>query len=514
MATETISDGIYKTFNESGSTGISIDMNGSLSEMANLNEKAPRPPNRKRNEEQLAELTSKIKELEDAKQKYSEKLRVVREQVNSLRDRRDQISGQKYDVDEKWNVITKSVETKKDALQRLKAAFVVTSEDALDQQIRALQNDLHKNHFKLTEERRIVAEIDKLNRSRRAIKEYNMVKEEVEELKLTQKELREQRDLMFRERGDLKRKEDDAKNEMRELRDSTEDMKIKIETYVAEKRNITAEFRLQEMAHKKYISERREEAKLKRKEEKEAAEAQKMKEWEEIKANEEPFEKERALVATLIVYCQKLDPNLSDGGSDENSSSKNSSIEIGDDFRLGTTAPENCTFYRKKDEDDMLFAGVKKSNKSNKKSAKKQKARNLKHNPETYMQFSSLSLKPPSTSKDIPDLLEKLKSKKIFFEDLAGQEKAARLLKEPSPLVDYLSDDLVISGSGSGGTGNGSTEDQHNRPMMISNKINKKKEMLHNVGQKNGGTFNIDQFPSLPQPASKNGSIFDRDTEW
>ena len=66
---------------------------------------------------------------------------------------------------------------------------------------------------------------------------------------------------------------------MRELRESTEDMKIKIETYVAEKRNITAEFRLQEMAHKKYISERREEAKLKRKEEKEAAEAQKMKEW-------------------------------------------------------------------------------------------------------------------------------------------------------------------------------------------------------------------------------------------
>ena len=93
---------------------------------------------------------------------------------------------------------------------------------------------------------------------------------------------------------------------------------------------------------------------------------------EEIKANEEPFEKERALVATLIVYCQKLDPNLSDGGSDENSSSKNSSIEIGDDFRP-TAAPENCTFYRKNDQDDILFAGVKKSNNSNKKSAKKQK---------------------------------------------------------------------------------------------------------------------------------------------
>ena len=67
--------------------------------------------------------------------------------------------------------------------------------------------------------------------------------------------------------------------DFRELRDSLEQMKIEIDTLSSEKRNVMAEFRLQEMAHKKYISERREEAKLKRKEEKEAAEAQKIKEW-------------------------------------------------------------------------------------------------------------------------------------------------------------------------------------------------------------------------------------------
>ena len=96
---------------------------------------------------------------------------------------------------------------------------------------------------------------------------------------------------------------------------------------------------------------------------------------EEIKANEEPFEKERALVATLIIYCQKLDPNLSDGGSaDENSSSKNSSIEISDDSRPPAPIPENGMFlYRKNDEDDILFAGVKKNTNSNKKSAKPKK---------------------------------------------------------------------------------------------------------------------------------------------
>ena len=139
MATETISDGIYKTFNGTGSTGMTPDMSENGSEISSLTEKAPRPPNRKKNEEQLADLTSKIKELEDAKQKSSEKLRMAREQVNNLRDRRDQVSGQKFDVDEKLNVINKSVDTKKDVLQKLKSAFIVISEDALDHQVSILK---------------------------------------------------------------------------------------------------------------------------------------------------------------------------------------------------------------------------------------------------------------------------------------------------------------------------------------------------------------------------------------
>ena len=139
--------------------------------------------------------------------------------------------------------------------------------------------ELQKNHFKATEERKLVNEIDKLNRSRKAIKEFKIVREDMEKLKTTQKDLRDRRDLMFKERGDLKRKEEEAKVEIRDLRDSIEEMKIKIETFTAEKRNAMTEYRIQEMAHKKFITDKREEAKMKRREEKEAAEAQKMKEW-------------------------------------------------------------------------------------------------------------------------------------------------------------------------------------------------------------------------------------------
>merc|ERR1712129_247041 len=115
MATESLSEAIYKTINGSGNTTIFPEMSGftgSSETCSNLTEKAPRPPNRKKNDEELADLTVKIKELEDAKQKSSEQLRLAREQVNCFRDRRDQISGQKYDVDEKLNVINKSVEVK------------------------------------------------------------------------------------------------------------------------------------------------------------------------------------------------------------------------------------------------------------------------------------------------------------------------------------------------------------------------------------------------------------------
>ena len=76
-----------------------------------------------------------------------------------------------------------------------------------------------------------------------------------------------------------------------------------------------------------------------------------------------------------------------------------------------------------------------------------------------------------------------------YFEDLAEKEKVARLLNEPSPLVDFLNDDLILS-----------VDDQPKK-----NKCNGKEKSKN--GEQNGGTFNIDQFPSLPQP--RNGSLLE-----
>ena len=107
-------------------------MNGSITPS---NEKAPRPPNRKKHEEQMSDLGAKIKELDDAKQKANDRLRFARESVSGFREKRDRISAEKADLEDKLNVINKALEAKKDAVQRLKNNFVVTSEEALDQQV-------------------------------------------------------------------------------------------------------------------------------------------------------------------------------------------------------------------------------------------------------------------------------------------------------------------------------------------------------------------------------------------
>ena len=72
-------------------------------------------------------------------------------------------------------------------------------------------------------------------------------------------------------------------------------------------------------------------------------------------------------MSTLILYCQKLDPLY---GSEDNEidSCKNGSSTY-------SNAPEKCVVYRKTDENDVFFAGVKKGGSSGKKSAKKQKVR-------------------------------------------------------------------------------------------------------------------------------------------
>ena len=83
----------------------------------------------------LNDLSTKLKELEDTRGKANERLRVSRDLVSGLRDRREKVSSEKADLEDRINIVNKAFEAKKDALQKLKWSYVINSEEALDQQV-------------------------------------------------------------------------------------------------------------------------------------------------------------------------------------------------------------------------------------------------------------------------------------------------------------------------------------------------------------------------------------------
>ncbi len=54
--------------------------------------------------------------------------------------------------------------------------FEISIKYFINIQVKLLEAELRRNHFKPTEEKKFITEIDKLNRSRRAIREHIVLK--------------------------------------------------------------------------------------------------------------------------------------------------------------------------------------------------------------------------------------------------------------------------------------------------------------------------------------------------
>ena len=78
-------------------------------------------------------------------------------------------------------------------------------------------------------------------------------------------------------------------------------------------------------------------------------------------------------MSTLIVYCQKLLPAANENSSEDNSEVNIVDLKNNQQISKDESAPENCTVYRKNDDDDFLFAGVTKKTGNKTKGAKKLK---------------------------------------------------------------------------------------------------------------------------------------------
>merc|ERR1712130_1026350 len=117
----------------------------------------------------------------------SQKKRVDR---NCERER-DILAGERTNIFAQLDKINKEVSKKAESVQKLRAGLPSANADLIDGQIRRLEEQINKGHFKLAEERRLVAETDRLRRSRRTLKEWQVQREELEGMRGEQKIARE-----------------------------------------------------------------------------------------------------------------------------------------------------------------------------------------------------------------------------------------------------------------------------------------------------------------------------------
>ena len=407
-------------------------------------------------------------------------MRLKKELLAAVREERERIMKDKAGVFDQLDWANREVRQKGDLIQKLRSGVSFSRAEEIDDQVRRLELQLARSNLKLPEERRLVTEIDRLKRSKRTLQEFSKEKLLLEQLREKQQAARNGRETWFKLSREAKGREDQHRADLRLLADKLEECKHQLESVEAEQRTMIEEYRGQEYLYKKYLAERK--AEQRRRTEYERAEAAREEEAEmaEIKATCEPLLAERQLCAALITYCDKLTGSgssssavtpvdgdvlasvssvgsflalplapgrrRSSGFSNYSGSSSNYATPLccsPASTPMSGSPPASIDadkpgYFKKKDDTDVFFVGSKKKNKKNRNERRPSFKKCLNHNRDTYLQFSSLGLEPPTSFVNIPEVIQQLRDKLNNLEIEAANIKIAR-----SKASDEVNNDAV-----------------------------------------------------------------------
>ncbi|XP_022103610.1 stress response protein NST1-like isoform X2 [Acanthaster planci] len=409
-----------------------------------VKKKAPlRPPNRRRHEEQLEQLMSRIRSLEaelkslgrpqhvDGLSEDSDQKDVLLTEQKRLREEKEASISKRKSLDEDLKAINEQISKQNDALSKIDAGLQFKREAAVDDAIHKLEHQLKTRHFKLSEENRIVKEIDSLRRSKKKVIEYQQQKQQIESLRARKKTVKDERDKYFRLVSSLKTKEDEVKqhlktnkskideawNRYREAGPKREALKKEIDELYERRRQLTAEFRQQNSKYHIQQKQQRADSFRRKEEEKRALEEARKKEWQDYEASRQPYEDERQLCAALIKYLQRyLTPDQELPLVQSPTVSVSSAICGRDEESV-----VNYVILKKKTNDNDAFlptTSAKKKRairKHNRKSSYPSKP--ISHTPSTFSQFETLGLRAPSYMSEVSDAIDQLIAKKEEYEN-------------------------------------------------------------------------------------------------
>ncbi|ESO83210.1 hypothetical protein LOTGIDRAFT_236795 [Lottia gigantea] len=395
-----------------------------------------KPPNKKKFEEELERLTNKLKELES--QYAGLKSSISSSPLKSIRLEKDATFDRNKKINNDLKSLNKEISEKIYSVSQLQSGLVYKNEDKHNDAIRKLEWNLAHHSYRLTEERRIVAEIDKLKRSKISLNTYNNAKAQLDELRNKQRRMREERDHYSRTITQLRSQEDEAKRKLSANRITAEALKKEIDELYAAKRKLYEDFKRNQAEFQDAQKKKRQESFKKKEEERKAVLEAKQREEEELEELRVPYEQDKLLCNTLISYLQGFPytPFTPTTPTTPTTPSTDSPTSCSDKLPYSSGASSgpaeeledgNLILLKKSEDNDFIGGNVKKTQKKRGKSRKPSMTKLITHCPEVITQFASLNLRAPCSVQEIPASLEQLRARKLYYEQISETQSTVSL---------------------------------------------------------------------------------------
>jgi len=374
---------------------------------------------------QIDEKTGGKDEYQSKRNELFAELGVWQQKIDEVKARKDAISGQ-------FEAQKAEGQAKKQEYEKMRKTMKYGSEAEIDERIANIEFQLVTGSLPLREEKKLVAEIQELKKSRPKVATIkNMAAglgsgDRGAALKEDRKALGEEMSLLIAEKQKVSEKIK-ALSESRgavtggvqELIDERNKISEQIKELQANRNAIRAEKREAEDKYRAYQAEvrkiRQERASAER-EERAKEMAKRDRERKAEKLDETPFVQETTLIEQTIKFCQGLT-----GTKTEEKKEEKKEVNHGDLAGVEVLA-------KKEERDDEYYFVPTASKKKGKSKAPKADSgdKPIKHNAETFNLFSKLKLDAPITTAEIPALLEKLEAQLADYKEKIKKHEEER----------------------------------------------------------------------------------------
>ncbi|GAA94362.1 uncharacterized protein L969DRAFT_96498 [Mixia osmundae IAM 14324] len=403
----------------------------------------------------VASIKAKINDSDpkNASGPQSERRKVLKEELDKLRGQQSTYSASRKKALDQIKSLQDGIQRKSKELQDSRGKSKYRSTTEVDNQISSLEKQVEAGTMKLVDEKRALAEISNLKKSRKVIEGFGGQGDSIEADKKKIDEIRAQMDnpeskaasdryTTIKSELDAIQKDGDAAYKSRSaLYDERNALQKKADEIYNLRKTERAAFREANDKYYQKMTEDRNRRLEKEKAERQAYDDAKREETnarllEEAKAP--AYEREIEDCKTLVEYLQKM-TGESTAAIEEpklNVASTSSKLPQLETRKVDEAVPEGSVVAAKKtQDDDDYFGGLSKKKKSSKKSNAPSSGK-LSLPMSTYAALISFDVTPPVSHSDLPKVIEQLSTKKTWYVEHQDEETKKRIAAIEKKIAD------------------------------------------------------------------------------